>query len=237
MWTTVQTSIHEDWMDREQNMLELIWQSKSTHQGRCLHNVLWWDKATIPRNGCIRSRTGSKVTTYQGQLELSLRWRVREYHPKTDWIHQQKHIKCGKKIWQFEEEVWGILHRQEKFHHYCFAREESNNNVSQWRIARLAQRLQYILLIIYQYRIRRLYKPGPHLFKADYLSRENHAKNKDEGILDMRFIIDAVSTTTVSSHACPFRKSKIVQCQVAEGIYHKWLAGKKKKNTQEIWHK
>ena len=58
-----------------------------------------------------------------------------------------------------EREALGILHGLEKFHHYCFAREESiitDNKplvvLFKKDVATLSQWIQYILLQIHQYR-------------------------------------------------------------------------------------
>ena len=42
------------------------------------------------------------------------------------------------------------------------------------------QRLQEILLRIHQYRVRIIYKARPDLFIADWLSKQNQGKEKDE---------------------------------------------------------
>ena len=73
-----------------------------------------------------------------------------------------------------ERGALGILYGLEKFHHYCFANKTLED------VAILAQRLQRILLHIHQYNIRIICKPGPFLFIADWLSRNNHNKVKDE---------------------------------------------------------
>ena len=63
-------------------------------------------------------------------------------------------------------------------------------------VATLSQRLQRILLRIYQYRVRIIYKSGPDLFIADWLSRQNHSDNKDEDIPSMQLSIIAIQMTT-----------------------------------------
>ena len=102
-----------------------------------------------------------------------------------------------------EREALGILHGLEKFHHYCFAREVSIITdhkppvaISKKDIATLSQWIQCILLRIHQYRIRILYKPGPEIFIADWLSWGNHKENKDEVIHGMDIRVDAIQTST-----------------------------------------
>ena len=66
-----------------------------------------------------------------------------------------------------KREVLGILHGLKKFHHYCFAREVSIITdhkplveIFKKDIVTLSQWIQCILLMIHQYRVRILYKPG-----------------------------------------------------------------------------
>ena len=88
-----------------------------------------------------------------------------------------------------KREALGILHGLRKIHHYCFAREVSIIPdhrlliaVFKKDVAMLSHRMQLIPLRIQQYRGRIMYKPGPDLPIADWLSRQNHKKNKDEEI-------------------------------------------------------
>ena len=71
-------------------------------------------------------------------------------------------------------EALGILHRLEKFHHYCFGREilvitGHKLLISMFKkdVATLSQCIQCILLKIHQYRVQIIYKPGPDIFIAD----------------------------------------------------------------------
>ena len=63
-------------------------------------------------------------------------------------------------------------------------------------VVTLSQRLQWILLRIHQYRVKIIYKPGPELFVADWLSRQNHNKNTDAEIPHMQLGINAIHTAT-----------------------------------------
>ena len=88
-----------------------------------------------------------------------------------------------------EREALGILHGLEKFHHYCFAREVHiiTNHKPLVAILKkdgttLSQCMQHILLKTHQYRVQILYKPGPVIFIADWLSQHNHQEGKDEPI-------------------------------------------------------
>ena len=91
-----------------------------------------------------------------------------------------------------EHEVLGILHGLEKFHHYCFGIEvlvitDHKPLVAMFKkdVATLLQCIQCILLKIHQYRVQIIYKPGPEIFIADWLSRNNHMEGKDKPIKDM----------------------------------------------------
>ena len=41
-----------------------------------------------------------------------------------------------------------------------------------------------------------MYKPGPDIFIADWLSRHNHVEGKDKLIEDMDIKVDAIQSTT-----------------------------------------
>ena len=99
-------------------------------------------------------------------------------------------------------EALGILHRLEKFHHYCFGREvlvitDHKPPVSIFKkdVATLSQCIQHILLKIHQYRVQIMYKPGPDVFIANWLSRHNHIEGKDKPIKDMDVWVDAIQST------------------------------------------
>ena len=63
-------------------------------------------------------------------------------------------------------------------------------------IATISQRLLQTVLRIHQYRVRIIYKPGPDLFMADWLSRHNYSENKDEEISFMQISINVIQSTT-----------------------------------------
>ena len=101
-----------------------------------------------------------------------------------------------------ECEVLGILHGLEKFHHYCFGQEvlvitDHKPLVAMFKrdVATLLQHIQHILLKIHQYRVQIIYKPGPEIFIADWLSRNNHVEGKDKPIKDMDIWVDAIQST------------------------------------------
>ena len=73
-------------------------------------------------------------------------------------------------------EALGILHRLEKFHHYCLAREiliitDHKPLVAIFKkdVAMPSQHIQCILLKIHQDMVQIIYKPGPEIFIADWL--------------------------------------------------------------------
>ena len=95
------------------------------------------------------------------------------------------------------------MHGLAKFHHYCFGREvlvitDHKPLVSIFKkdVATLLQRIQCILLKLHQYRVQVIYKPGPDIFIADWLSRHNHVEGKDQPIKEMELWVDVIQTTT-----------------------------------------
>ena len=70
-----------------------------------------------------------------------------------------------------------------------------------------------ILLRIHQYQICATYNPCPHLCREDWLSRQNHAENKDGEIAGMNISINSISLTTkipiymIVQLACPLRNN------------------------------
>ena len=84
-----------------------------------------------------------------------------------------------------ERGALGILHGFEKFHHCCFAREVSIIThhkllvaIFKKGVAILSHVIQQILLRIHWYRVRSICRPGPDLFMADWLSRQNYKGTK-----------------------------------------------------------
>ena len=62
-------------------------------------------------------------------------------------------------------------------------------------IVMLSQRIQCIILRIHQYRISIIYKPGPEIFFADWLSRHNY-QNKDKAINGFDISVDMVQVAS-----------------------------------------
>ena len=91
-----------------------------------------------------------------------------------------------------EREALGILHGLEKSHHYCFGQEvlfitDHKLLVAMFKkdVATMSQYIQCILLKIHQYRVQIIYHPGPEIFIAGWLSRNNPMEGKDKPIKDM----------------------------------------------------
>ena len=61
-------------------------------------------------------------------------------------------------------------------------------------VATLSQHIQCILLKIHQYGVQMVYKPGPEIFIADWMSRHNHAEGKDKPIKGIDIWVDAIQT-------------------------------------------
>ena len=102
-----------------------------------------------------------------------------------------------------ECEALGILHGLEKVHHYCFGREvliitDHKLLVSMFKkdVATLLQHMQCMLLKVHQYRVQIIYKPGPEVFVADWVSRHNHVEGKDRPIEDMEMRMDTIQNVT-----------------------------------------
>ena len=51
------------------------------------------------------------------------------------------------------------------------------------------------MLCIHQYWVYIIYKPGPDLYIADWLSRNNHTEGKDQEITGININMNAISTT------------------------------------------
>ena len=102
-----------------------------------------------------------------------------------------------------EQEALGIPNGLKKCHHYCFAREvliitdhKPLVAIFEKDVAMLSQQIQCILLKIDQYRVQIIYKPGPEIFIADWVSQHNHKEEKDKPMKDMDIRIDATQSMT-----------------------------------------
>ena len=100
-----------------------------------------------------------------------------------------------------KQEALGILHGLEKFHHYYLAKEvcmimDHKVLVAMINkdVATLSQQLQHIMLHIHQYNVHISCKPGPDLYIEDWLSKNNHTENKDQGITSMNVNMHAINT-------------------------------------------
>ena len=101
-----------------------------------------------------------------------------------------------------EREALGMLHALEKFHNYCFSMEviiitdhKPHIGIFKKDVTTLSESIQCILLRIHKYRVTILYKPGPEIFIADWLSRQNHKENKDAAIHGMDIRVDAIQAS------------------------------------------
>ena len=102
-----------------------------------------------------------------------------------------------------EGEALDISHGLKKFRHYCFGREvliitDYKPLVSMFKkdVTTLSQCIQCTLLKIHQYRVQIIYKPGPKIFIADWLSWHNHIKGKDRPIKEMEIMVNAIRIAT-----------------------------------------
>ena len=63
-------------------------------------------------------------------------------------------------------------------------------------VATLLQCIQHILLKIHQYRVQIIYKPGPKIFIAEWLSKHNHVEGKHKPIKDLDIRINTIQSVT-----------------------------------------
>ena len=78
----------------------------------------------------------------------------------------------------------------------------------------LSQCIQHILLKMHQYRVQILYKPGPELFIADWLSWHNLKEGTDEPIQDMDIRVDAIQSTIDIPELCPYHRFNRQWCRM-----------------------
>ena len=73
---------------------------------------------------------------------------------------------------------------------------------------------------IHQYRVQILYKPGPEIFIAYWLSCHNHKENKDEPIQGMDIRVDAIQSKTDVPECMSILQ---IQQPMAQDGYLQWL--------------
>ena len=86
-----------------------------------------------------------------------------------------------------------MLHGLEKFHHYCFAYEVHIITDNKPLVAIMGKDVA-TLLYIHWYRVCILYKSGPELFLADWLSCHSQEENNDRGIQGLSIKINVINT-------------------------------------------
>ena len=199
MQSTKTADVSQNRVDLECRLPEVIQYSKINHKSRHMHEILWKNQATILRNttsgvglgaGLLQTRNGTSCPRDMAPDNNILR--PIAFASKSLSIREKRYS-------NIEREALGILHGLEKFHHYCFAREVSIITdhkplvaIFKKDIATLSQKLQWILLRIHQYRVKIIYKPGPDLFIADWLSRQNYKEDKNEEIAGMQVNVNSV---------------------------------------------
>ena len=106
---------------------------------------------------------------------------------------------AGRRYSNIEREALGILYRLKKSHHFYFAREVSIITdhkplvaIFKTDVATLSQRLQLILLRITPIQNQNIIQT----LCKDWLSTQNHKKNKDTEIPGMQVNINAIQTIT-----------------------------------------
>ena len=169
LWITVHTNIglRQNWHGTGHTRTYSL--EQKPHQGRCMHEIPWWNEATILRKWCIWNRTGSRTTTGQRWHEFSLKWNTRQHHPETSCICQKELVQCGKKIQQHRKscienttQTWGVSS-------LLFYQGGKCQNTPQGSCSHLQEGFSITVadfstpLRIYQYKIWILYKTGPDL--------------------------------------------------------------------------
>ena len=109
---------------------------------------------------------------------------------------QQKPIKYGNQIRYTDRDTQQAIHHRKIsslmfFHEVSIIKDHKPSvAISKKNVASLSQWLQHILLHRHQYKIHILCKPRQEHYITDWLSKQNHCKNKDEEISRMNLGID-----------------------------------------------
>ena len=164
---------------------DLYDKTKKTVKKMCVWNFMTHLDPT-PGNLCIRHKPCSWDITGKGWHELQS-WRsVRQHNTAPYCICHQKPIGCWVALQQYRMCGLGNTTQARQNHHYCFAMEVCNITdqkllvaIPSKDVAALFQQLKHIMLHTHQYRVCIIYRPGPHLYITDWLSRNNHTEDKD----------------------------------------------------------
>ena len=99
-------------------------------------------------------------------------------------------------------EALGILHGKEKFHLYYFDGQPCIITEHKLLLAiftkdlvTLSQQLQYIMLYRHQYRVHSINNHWTDLHITDWLFRNNHTEDKDQGITSRSVNVNVINTT------------------------------------------
>ena len=181
------------------------------------------------------SRPGCWPPAGKGKPKLQTHWSTRKCFAPAQCICQQEPIQCRMMIQQHRREACRILHGLEKFHHYCFVCEvhviighKPLVAIMGKDVSMLSQCLWCIILCIHQYRVHILYKPGPKLYIADWVSCHKHEENKDRDTRSKhrcKHYQHNNRPTNVHTHTRHTR-SNSPRCTPtrSQSIYHKLLA-------------
>ena len=112
----------------------------------------------------------------------------------------------SKSLWSAEKhhrniqyETLGLVHRLEKYHHYCFAGKVCGIIDHKPFIAILIKdvaSLSQCVLHMQQYGVHIIYKCGWNLYTADWLSKNNHTqKMEDQEINGININVNVISRT------------------------------------------
>ena len=170
MWATKMTHISEGRIDEEWELPKIVWQIKDTFK-RYLYEVLWWNKTCLCRNNASGIGVETRLLHIREGMNLSMRQRISQQHPKANSIHQQRPIICRRKTQKHRERcISDITWTRDISPLYLCQRGEYNhktqaNGSNLWeRCSNTTAETSVHTIKIHQYRLRILYKPGLDLF-------------------------------------------------------------------------
>ena len=91
------TSVKTEWMWNG-SYQKLFNKAKAIKQRRYMHEILRWNKTTVPRNRCIWVRMISQTSANETWNKMPTKQCPRQHHPKTTCFCQQEPGICWKNI-------------------------------------------------------------------------------------------------------------------------------------------
>ena len=158
------------------------------HQSPCIWRQihLAWDLELV----CCRYETAWTA----GMMKLHL------MQPSIQLLLSVNSIKCRVMVQQHWERSTLYTTRAQKVPSLCFLKEVHVITDHKQLVAMISKdvamslHLWCIMLYINQYSVHILYKPGPELYIADWLSCHNHVEDQDQEITNMNVRIHTINT-------------------------------------------